>query len=218
MDSKVWDRVAALAGVASVVLFLVGGFLQGNLPGVGDSASDVVSFFADERGRFLAGAVIQGLGVVAAVWFVASLTTAMRRTGEDRLAVTASYAFVIFVTLVGVGALTQAGLAYDADVVDPETALVVYHTSLVLDTFAWLLGAALFVAIGAASVRSGILPRGWGIVTGLIGLLLLVGATGLARDGFWSPTGGLQAVADTVFFVWVIVTSVLHFREVARAG
>jgi hypothetical protein len=40
-------------------------------------------------------------------------------------------------------------------------------------------------------------------------VLLIVGATARARDGFWSPTGGVSFICFIVFLVWVLVTSIL---------
>lgn len=92
-----------------------------------------------------------------------------------------------------------------------------YHLSVVVDVFASLLGAGLFVAVGAAALRTGIFARWWGWLSVLAGLLSVISATAWARDGFWSPTGGLSFVGFGVFLVWMLVMSILLTMKLREA-
>ena len=217
MSKAIWDRLAALGGVLFVFFFIVGMLLPGSPPTVNDPSDDVVSFFGDNRGQVLMGTLFIGLGVLAMVWFVASLVEAMRRADEDRLATTALIGFVLTFAVGTVSALTRASLAYSvAGILQPDETRALFHVSLVMDAMSSLMFAAFAIAVGVASLRSGVLPRWWGWVSGLMGVLSILGATAWSRDGFWSPTGGLIWILNISFVVYIAGTSVLHFREVSR--
>ena len=209
MDKATWDKLAAAGGIVGVVLFIVAGPLYGSPPGVDEDAQSVASFFSDNRGQVLTAIFLQGLGVLALLWFVAALVTAMRRVGEDRLAAAAFGSFLLAFSIGGVAAITRSTLAYSIADEGSDLVLPLYHLSVVFDVFVNVLGAGLFLAVGAATLRTGLFPRWWGWLSGLAGLLLIIGATAWARDGFWSPTGGAAFVCFVLFLVWTLVTSVL---------
>jgi hypothetical protein len=218
MGKATWDKLAAAGGIIGVVLFVVAGVLYGSPPGVDDDAQSVANFFSDNRSQVLTAVFLQGLGVLAILWFVAALVNTMREEGEPRLAAAAFGAFVIAFSVGGVAALTRATLAYSVADEGPDFILPLYHLSVVFDVFANLLGAGLFLAVGGAVVRTGFLARWWGWLSVVGGVLLIVGSTAWARDGFWSPTGGASFVTFGVFVVWVLVTSILLTMRAARAG
>jgi Domain of unknown function (DUF4386) len=209
MDKATWDKLAAAGGIVGVVLFVVAGILYGSPPGVDEDAQSVADFFADNRGQVLTAIFLQGLGVLAILWFVAALVTAMRDAGEDRLATAAFGSFLLAFSIGGVAAITRSTIAYSIADEGSDLVLPLYHLSVVFDVFVNVLGAGLLLAVGAAALRTGLFPRWWGWLSGLGGLLLIVGATAWARDGFWSPTGGVSLTCFALFVVWTLVTSVL---------
>jgi hypothetical protein len=209
MDKARWDKLAAAGGIVGVALFIVAGILYGSPPGVDEDAQSVADFFADNRSQVLTAIFLQGLGVLAILWFVAALVTAMRDAGESRLAAAAFGSFLLAFSIGGVAAISRATLAYSIADEGADLALPLYHLSVVFDVFVNILGAGLFLAVGGATLRTGLFARWWGWLSLLAGLLLVVGATAWARDGFWSPTGGVSYVTFIVFIVWMLVTSVL---------
>jgi hypothetical protein len=218
-NKALWDRLAALGGVLFVVLFIVGMLMAGSPPAVDDPSDEVVEFFTDNRGAVLTGTFLLGLGVLAMIWFVASLLEAMRRAGEDRLATAALISFVFGFTAGMIAVLVRAALAFSiSGIVDPDETRALYHLSLVVDALSSVVFAGFFAAVGAAAIRTGVLPRGWGWASGVMGLLVLLAATTWSRDGFWSPGGALFLIVNVAFVVWVLVTSVLHYRAVTAAS
>jgi Domain of unknown function (DUF4386) len=209
MDKARWDRLAAAGGIVGVVLFIVAGILYGSPPGVDEDAQSVADFFTDSRDRVLTAIFLQGLGVLAILWFVAALVTRMREVGETRLATAAFGSFLLAFSIGGVAAITRSTLAYSVADEGSDLVLPLYHLSVVFDVFVNILGAGLFLAVGGASLRTGLFPRWWGWLSVVGGLLLIVGATAWARDGFWSPTGAVSFICFIVFLVWTLVTSVL---------
>lgn len=217
MDRARWDKLAAAGGILGVVLFVVAGIVYGSPPGVDEDATSVASFFDDHRDRVLCTVFLQGLGVLAILWFVAALVQTMREAGEQRLATAAFGSFLLAFSLGGTAALSRATLAYSVADEGGEVVVPLYHLSVVVDVFASLLGAGLFVAVGAAALRTGIFARWWGWLSVLAGLLSVISATAWARDGFWSPTGGLSFVGFGVFLVWMLVTSILLTMKLREA-
>lgn len=219
MNKALWDKLAALGGVGFVVFFVVGMLLPGTPPAVDDSATEVASFFTDNRSAVLAGTFLIGIGVLSMLWFVGSLVHAIREAGESRLAVTALAAFVLAFTIGAIAALTRAGLAFSiAGLVEPTETLALFHMTVLMDTLGGILFAGFFFAVGGAAVRTNVLPSAWGWVTGLLGLLFAITATAWSRDGFWSPTGEWVIVVNLAFVIWVVVTSVLHYRSVSNTA
>jgi len=218
MSKALWDRVAALGGVVFVILFLIGLFAPGSPPAVDDPSQDVADFFTDNRGAILFGTFLIGLGVIAMLWFVASLVNTMRDAGEARLAAAAFGGFIMAFSIGALAALLQAGLAYSvAGDIEADEVRALYHLTLVANTLSGVIFAAFALAVGGAAVRTGFLPRVWGWASGAVGLLFIVASTAWGRDGFWSPTGAIVIIVNIVFVVWVAGTSVLHYREVSKA-
>jgi hypothetical protein len=209
MDKARWDKLAAAGGIVGVALFIVAGILYGSPPGVGEDTQSVADFFADNRSQVLTAIFLQGLGVLAILWFVAALVTAMRDAGESRLAAAAFGSFLLALSVGSVAAITRATLAYSVADEGSDLVLPLYHLSVVFDVFVNILGAGLFLAVGGATLRTGLFARWWGWLSLLAGLLFIVGGTAWARDGFWSPTGGASFVCFIAFLVWMLVTSIL---------
>lgn len=209
MDKARWDKLAAAGGIVGVALFIVAGILYGSPPGVDEDAQSVADFFADSRSQVLTAIFLQGLGVLAILWFVAALVTAMREAGETRLATAAFGSFLLAFSIGGVAAITRASLAYSIADEGSDLILPLYHLTVVFDVFVNILGAGLFLAVGGATLRTGLFQRWWGWLSIAAGLLLIVGGTAWARDGFWSPTGGVSYITFIAFLVWMLVTSVL---------
>lgn len=217
MDKGRWDRLAPLGGVMFAIAFIVFLLIAGEPPKAGDPASDVVSFFTDNRGSVLTGSFIVFAGVLAMLWFVGSLVTAMREAGEERLAVTALASFLLAFALGGAAVLMRAALAFDvARTVDANTAKGLYETALMLDLMTGVVFAGFAFAVAAAAIRTSFVPRAWGYACALIGLLFVVSGTAWSESGFWSPTGGLVLITNVAFLAFVLGTSVFHFRAVTH--
>jgi Domain of unknown function (DUF4386) len=209
MDKARWDKLAAAGGILGVALIVVAGILYGSVPGVDEEAQSVADYFADKRGQLLTATFLQAVGALAILWFIAALVTAMREAGEARLAAAAFGGFLLAFAMGAVAAITRSALAYSLADEGSDLVLPLYHVSVVFDVFVNVFAAGLFLAVGGATLRTGLFPRWWGWLSGLAGLLLIIGATAWARDGFWSPTGGISYITFIAFLVWILVTSIL---------
>lgn len=209
MDQARWDRLAAAGGIVGVLLFVVAAFLYGTPPAVDEDAASVGEFFADNRDRVLWAVFLQGLGVLALLWFAGALVAEMRRAGEDRLATAAFGSFLLVFSVGATAALTRASLAYSIADEGGDVVLPLYHLAALFDVVGGILVAGLWIAVAGASLRTGLFPRWWGWASAVAGLWAIVNATAWARDGFWSPTGGVAFIGFLVFLVWFLVSSVL---------
>ena len=209
MDKARWDKIAAAGGIIGVILFVISIIIIGTPPDIDASAETVADFFSDNRDQVLWATFLQGLGVVAVIWFIGALGAAMRDAGEGRLAAVMGIAFAIAFSIGAVAALARGALAFSiAEATDPGISLAFYRMGAYLDTTSNLIGSAFFLAVAGAVVRTGLLATWWGWVSGLAGLWLIISSTAWAQDGFWSADGA-GFVSFVVFLAWVLITSIL---------
>ena len=209
MDKAMWDRLAAAGGIIGVILFVIGIIILGTPPEISDNATTVADFFSDNRDQVLWATFLQGLGVVAVIWFIGALGAAMRDAGEGRLAAVMGIAFAITVSIGAVAALSRASLAFAiAEDADPGIVLALFQMGGYMDTTSNLISAGFYLAVGGAVVRTGLVASWWGWVSSLVGLWAIISSTAWARDGFWSPDGA-GMISFIVFLAWVLITSIL---------
>ena len=209
MDKAMWDRLAAAGGIIGVILFVIGIIILGTPPEISDNATTVADFFSDNRDQVLWATFLQGLGVVAVIWFIGALGAAMRDAGEGRLAAVMGIAFAITVSIGAVATLSRASLAFAiAEDADPGIVLALFQMGGYMDTTSNLISAGFYLAVGGAVVRTGLVASWWGWVSSLVGLWAIVSSTAWSRDGFWSADGA-GFVSFIVFLAWILVTSIL---------
>jgi hypothetical protein len=216
MDKAMWEKLAAAGGIVGVVLFVVAILVLGQPPEVDDPASGIAEFFQDNRDQVLWSVFLQGLGVLAIIWFIAALGAAMRDAGEGRLAAAMGIAFAITVAIAGAAALVRGSLAFSiAEDADPDIALAFYRLGGYMETTSNVVAAGFYLAVSGAVVRAGFINRWWGWLSGLLGLWAIVSSTAWSRDGLWSPDGA-GFVSFIVFLVWVLGTSILLLMKTMR--
>ena len=71
MDDR---RITPLAGVLSVVLFVIAIFvIESDMPDDDAAAAEFVSYYSENLGRLAVGVMIWGVGVIALIWFLDGL-------------------------------------------------------------------------------------------------------------------------------------------------
>jgi hypothetical protein len=206
LNRSTLERLAPLTGLAFVALFIASFIVGGETPDVNDSVDTVVNYWRDNDTEAQFSAALLMWGSVFAIWFGASVRTALRRVeGEPgRLSALAFAGWVVF----AVGALSFAGFTFAAaDVADESNVAgeAVQALSILSSDFFTVLSAGLAVAMlaaGAATLRFGGLPRWLGYIA------LLIGITAVTPVGFFS---------FMVAGLWVIVVAVLLYRQGAAA-
>lgn len=217
-----WERLWRSAGIQFVVLFIVAYIIYGSQPKVGASADKLVSFYDGDRTRILIATVIFGIAILNLLWFAAALTSTLRDAGQGGWgsAATASSAALgsIFFVLMTVG----AALAYSIAGSRNDTLVSALNdVSWVLQTMASFPAAMLIMAGSFGLWRAGIISNalfGAGVAAVV---LVLLGGTTWASDGFWAPDGAYSRfISPTVALVWIASVSgllVMRAPSAARA-
>jgi hypothetical protein len=207
-----WDRIAAGSGIVGVAGLLVGTFLPGSPPTVTDSRAKVIHYFVSHHRRGLVAEIIIGLGLLALIWFVGTISSAIRSKGQERLAAIALGGGIAAIGISFIGTAINTALFYSV-AHDTLLARPLFITSVVATTLIGFPAAALLFAVTIAAARSHMFPRWYVWPSGLAALALLFSGGALATKGFYSPTGGYAIISFIVFVVWVVLTAVLLMTE-----
>lgn len=212
------DRLAASSGLISAILFVVGGLIYGAGPRIGDDAITITAFFTDSHDRVLWAMFVQGIAVVALIWFMAALVAAMRACNERVLGLFAAMAFVVALTLGSAGTMMRSGLSFMiVGDVEPGAVAAIFHLGLILDTSQNVVSAGFYLPIALAVLRTGFIPRWWGWITALAGIYAVISTTAWQTSGFWTPDGA-GFVNLVAYIAWVAITSFLLMSRMPRGG
>lgn len=220
MTNLNWERSSRATGIVFVVLFIVGFLIYGDQPKIGASTSDIVSFYDGDRGRILTGIAIFGMATVFLLWFAAAIASTLRDVGRGGWGGATLAAGTALATLFYLLIAVTAGLAYSIAGSGDEGVITA------LSDMAWIVGVTVSfpaaLLIGATSIGllgTGLVPS-WFSQTGIVAaILVLLGGTTWASDGFWAPDGAYsQWITPIVALAWVAVSSgLLYTRAPATA-
>jgi hypothetical protein len=203
-----WERLAALAGLAFVVLYVVAFSLGIE---VGDSDQKILAYYANSGHRtkeIVAFFLISG-AALALVVFATALRSLIARAEQDTamLAALAWAGGIACAALVLAGNAVSRATAYTAldkkFRLDPNTRRLFEDTGFLLFASAALAAILLVAAVSLAALRYGVLPRwlGW---AGFPAAALL--------------TLGIVFVGFLVFALWMLtVSAALALRRPATA-
>lgn len=214
-----WERLWRSAGIQFVALFVVAWIIYGDQPKLGASAADLVSFYDGDRTRILIASAIFGLAVLNLLWFAAALASALRDAGQGGWASAATAASAALGALLFVLITVGAALAY--------TIAGSGNTTLTsgLNDFVWVLTviisfpAAMLIMSGtfglwrAGKFSNAIFSAGVAAV-----ILVLLGGTTWASNGFWAADGAYSRfISPVIALVWVAAVSGFLVRSLAPA-
>ena len=181
------QRWAALAGVAYVVLFVIGvNLIYQGTPDSSSAPAKIIAYYSDSghRNRINIGWALAGLGFFFLLWFVSALRQSVRRLeGDDGfLSALTTMGGVVYATL-GLAALAvETGIrTMSDDTYHHQVFPGIVHAG---DDVAWVLHAsggaglgAMIIAASLAALRARAVPTwaGWlGIVVGILALVTIV--------------------------------------------
>jgi len=209
-------RWGGFAGLAFVLLALLGTFLPGNPPGIDKSANEITSFVTDSRTAMLAGALMWCAAAGLIIWFAAAFAEAMRERDERsdiHLALLAGS--VLVGGAIFVNAAAGAATAYGVDGRDPATTLMMFQWSAVLTTLIGFAATLPLAAAGVGVLRTRVMPNWLGYLALLAALVSFVGAFGVfVTDGAFVAGGTLMTTVPLlVTAVWLACASGYMVRE-----
>jgi hypothetical protein len=190
------DRVGALAGLASVAAFVAGQYVAPALVWPEEQVGGVqLSFYADDRGRLLAQAVLLGVAAALFLRFLAGLRPAAVAAG----AVAAGLVLLQAAVLAALVSLRASELAVQAQG-SAWAARALFSLEEAVGNAA-LFPFAVFLA-AAALGHAGTLPRWLGWAGSALAVLVALLAVGATADLDLDPAGPLVFLASSA---WVAV-------------
>jgi hypothetical protein len=211
-----WERNWRGSGILAVVFFIVAMVIYGSQPKVGASADKLVSFYDGDRTRILIATVIVAFAVLNLLWFAAALSGELRDAGKGgwATAVTASSAALGVVLFVEI--TLGAALAYSiAGSSNNQVTSGLNDFSWVLLTIASFPAAMLIMAGSFGLWRAEIISNAFFSAGVAAVVLVLLGGTTWAGDGFWAPDGAYSRfISTTIVLAWVaVVSGLLYMRS-----
>jgi hypothetical protein len=212
-----WDRTWRGSGVVFVVLTIVAFFVYGSQPKLGASPAELLSFFHGDRTRILIATVFFCLSFLELLWFGVALSSVLRDAGKG------GWAGAAIASSAALGAIwffrmtVRAGLAFSiADLGHLEITSALADLAFALTVISCF-PAAMFVMSGAFGLsRAGIISNRFFSAGVAAVVLVLLGGTTWASDGFWAPDGAYALISQIVLFAWIAVLSgVLAMRPPA---
>lgn len=218
MKGMNWERVAGATGIVFVVLWVLAALVMGSPASYDDSGSSIVSWLQDNRREILVGTMLQGAAAVAYFWYLAALAARVREGGEARLGATLFGAGLVVAGISTVCSLITAGLAYGIEQnTDAATVKTLYDLALVGTPMIGWAAAALALATGVATLRTGVFPSWFGWLSMAGAAWFVLGGVAFARDGFLAVDGGATMVGLIVFLAWVLVGSGLLVQHASAS-
>jgi magnesium-transporting ATPase (P-type) len=217
MNERSVSRWTGLAGIATVICALVAFAIFGALspPNETDSASDIASFFADNRTVLAVLVYLVALSFAFNLIFFVGLRDVLRRRAADTemLATVGAAGGALFIAIayVGFGVLLQ--LVYREGAGNQDTQKTLFDVYTLNITMASVPTAVAAIAFSIAILQSRVLPAWLAWYGFVMAAAHLIGMGALARDGFFAPgvIGGY--VAPLMFYAWVLAYSVLLLRH-----
>jgi Domain of unknown function (DUF4386) len=182
MTFKLWDRWAPSLGILTVVCWALAFAVAGSNPSTDDSDSQITSYYMSHshQAKQIAGFFIFMAGVLLFFGFLAALRRRLA-AAEGPGGSLAALAFGAGVSSATLGGLALAFLTAPAFMtndtgpanLDPKTYRMIGDLGYEIWVAAVIVGAVLVWATSALAVRTAVLPRWFGWLGLLVGLILL---------------------------------------------
>lgn len=209
-------RWGGFAGLAFVVLALLGRFLPGNLPTVDESESSITAFVDDARTTMLVGSMMWAAAAGLIIWFAAAFAEAIRERDERSDVHLALLAGSVLVGgAIFVNASLTAATAYGIDGRDAATTVMLYELTAVMTTMIGFAAALPLAAAGIGVLRTRMMPNWLGYLALLAAVVSFAGAFGVfATDGTFVAGGTLMTTVPLLLSaVWIVCAGGYMIRE-----
>jgi hypothetical protein len=220
MQNKGMDRSAAYSGIVGAILFVLSGFLPGQLPPASASAANISAFVSSHAFVLTLSAWLTVPAVAFIIWFALGIFDYLRDpAGRDRPLVQWGFAGAIIW-----GALMLVGIALEVSAVirSPGPASA-YPTLYAFDVLVFIFGMGAFAAFAFAvaheSRRKKAMP-GWlnslGYLVFIVDLLYTLSI--FSTSASMGITGIGVYVAPLLSALWIIVASIVLLGAVSKTS
>ncbi|NIK57601.1 hypothetical protein [Kribbella shirazensis] len=209
-------RWGGFAGLAFVVLALLGRFLPGTPPTVGDSDSTITTWITDNRTMLLLSSLMWAAAAGLIIWFAAAFAEAMRERAERS---DVHLALLAGSVLVGGAIFVNAGLtaatAFGVDGRDEAITLSMFDLTAVMTTMIGFAAALPLAAAGMGVLRTHVMPNWLGYLALLAAVVSFLGAFGVFATSGTFVAGGLLMTTIPLLLsaVWIICAGGYMVRE-----
>ena len=215
-------RIAALTGLAAAVLVVIGfGGVMPKPPAPDSSAADVAGYFVDHHNAVRVGVLILTFAVGFYLWFLGTLSSALRViSGNPRLPTIAFAGGIWGGGFFLIGLTMIATAAYRPEETPPELTRALNDIGLLVGAPAAAGFAVLFGATALVILRSGVLPdwSGWVSAAGAIGGLFALGVI-FTDHGTFGPDGFMGLWLPIASFeIPLAVLSIVLYQALGRPG
>jgi hypothetical protein len=218
VDDTQWERYGLAAGIIFVILVVIGGLVGGTPPKPTDSAAKIFSYLRDSQDALKVGAYLNGLALVAFLYFLGSLWARMRRAESptSRVSVVALAGGISLLGLAFIGNAINAYLALYVGNLGPNGAKGSYLLAVIVLAFASFAGAVFTSATAVMILRFSFVERWLGWAGEVIAALWLIAGIGVADDNATIFTLGF--ITFLLWAVWLLLLAVLLLTREAPAA
>ena len=214
MTEQIDRRITAAAGILGVILLVVGQALVLNAPTIDSSASEIRTWSADNISLVLTAVFLLAAGFTIQLVFWVGLREVLRGSNPGTgLLSTAGLFGAALLTAVGLAGFASSGvLAFDASRIGDDSARLLNDLTFISVNLSSIATALALGAFAAAILRSRSMPAWLGWAAAVTAVVHLISGGAFARSGLLSPQGIGIYVAPVLYYLWVVVSSVILLR------
>jgi hypothetical protein len=217
VDDSQWERYGLAAGIVFVILVVIAGLVGGTPPKPSDGAGKIFSYFRDNQEALKVGAYLNGLALVAFLWFLGSLWGRLRRAEgtSSRVSVVALAGGIAVLGLAFVGNAVNAYLALYVGNLGPSGVKGSYLLAVIVLAFSSFAAAVFTSATAVLILRYRFVERWLGWIGEIVAALWLIAGVGVADDNTAIFTLGF--ITFLLWAVWLLLLAVLLLTREAPA-
>ncbi len=195
------NRLPLLAPAVCTLALWIAGLAVAD-DNISDSKTDpqILAFMHDHKNHVLLGGWLFMAGCISFLWFAAMLRERLADAeGGAHTLTNLCFGGAIAVAALGIGTQSDIATAINVDHVSAASAGAIHHLGDLFFVGAELLLIPVLVASAVLAFRTGVLPRWWAVLSGIVSVVLVIGPIGWVALIFGLP-------------IWTLGTSMLVGR------
>jgi hypothetical protein len=220
MNETKWERYGAGAGIAFVVLMVIGTFVVPTAPHIDASTARIAGYVTNHRHGLITSMLLGSLAVLAFLWFMGHLRHVLHRSesGAEALSPMVFGAGVATAVLGMLAALPMGTLAFmagrPADPTSPAVIRLLFDMNWMLGAMTGL-AAGLFLVTGSlAMIRREMVSPNVGWMGMLFAALLWISSAGdMYLHSYSRGLDVIGLIGLLGFLLWTLVSSLAMYRQ-----